>query len=98
MIGFGVLQIFLSQIPNFHNLTYISTVAAITSFGYAFIGSGLSLAVVVSGIIFTNIYFSNTISKSGLHQSLFWRFPLHLNGVCLCEQVKENQPVYLETK
>lgn len=53
MIGFGVLQIFLSQIPNFHKLTYLSTVAAITSFGYALIGSGLSLAVVVSGMNFT---------------------------------------------
>lgn len=54
MIGFGMLQILLSQIPNFHKLTYLSTAAAIASFGYAFIGSGLSLAVVVSGRIFTN--------------------------------------------
>lgn len=52
MLGFGIFQILLSQIPNFHKLTLISTVAAITSFGYALIGSGLSLAVVVSGITF----------------------------------------------
>ncbi|KAL1312137.1 hypothetical protein HN51_038753 [Arachis hypogaea] len=49
MIGFGIGQIFLSQIPDFHKLTWLSTIAAITSFGYAFIGSGLSLAVVLSG-------------------------------------------------
>jgi hypothetical protein len=65
MIGFGILQILLSQIPNFHKLTLLSTVAAITSFGYALIGSGLSLAVVVSGIIFITYifpkdYISNT--------------------------------------
>ncbi|KAL4358953.1 hypothetical protein AHAS_Ahas08G0028900 [Arachis hypogaea] len=49
MIGFGIGQIFLSQIPNFHKLTWLSTLAAITSFGYAFIGSGLSLAAIISG-------------------------------------------------
>ncbi|MED6181879.1 hypothetical protein PIB30_023402 [Stylosanthes scabra] len=49
MIGFGILQIFLSQIPNFHELTWLSTIAAITSFGYAFIASGLSLSIIVSG-------------------------------------------------
>ncbi|KAK7282960.1 hypothetical protein RIF29_12108 [Crotalaria pallida] len=49
MIGFGLVQIFLSLIPNFHKLTWLSTIAAITSFGYAFIGSGLSLAIVVQG-------------------------------------------------
>lgn len=48
-IGFGILQIFLSQIPNFHELTWLSTLAAITSFGYVFIGSGLCLAVILSG-------------------------------------------------
>ncbi|WVZ20313.1 hypothetical protein V8G54_007635 [Vigna mungo] len=51
MIGFGVVQLLLSQTPNFHKLTWISTVAAATSFGYAFIGSGLSLAVLVQGTI-----------------------------------------------
>ncbi|KAK7260722.1 hypothetical protein RIF29_26998 [Crotalaria pallida] len=49
MIGFGILQVFLSQISNFHELTWLSTIAAITSFGYTFIASGLSLSVIVSG-------------------------------------------------
>ena len=57
MVGFGVLQVLLSQTPNFHKLTWLSTMAAATSFGYAFIGSGLSLAVVIQGIItFTYIF------------------------------------------
>ncbi|RDY00069.1 Amino acid permease 8, partial [Mucuna pruriens] len=49
MIGFGVVQIFLSQAPNFHKLTWLSTFVVATSFGYAFIESGISLAVVISG-------------------------------------------------
>lgn len=49
MMAFGLLQIFLSQIPNFHELTWLSTIACITSFGYALIGSGLSLALLVEG-------------------------------------------------
>ncbi|KAI9097561.1 hypothetical protein K1719_025332 [Acacia pycnantha] len=49
MAAFGVLQIFLSQIPNFHELTWLSTIACITSFGYALIGSGLSLGVLLQG-------------------------------------------------
>ncbi|KEH37102.1 amino acid permease 8 isoform X2 [Medicago truncatula] len=49
MISFGTLQIFLSQIPNFHELTWISTVAAITSFGYVFIAIALCFNVIISG-------------------------------------------------
>ncbi|PNY13118.1 amino acid permease 8-like protein [Trifolium pratense] len=49
MIGFGTLQLFLSQIPNFHKLTWISTVAAITSFGYVFIAIGLCLSILLPG-------------------------------------------------
>ncbi|KAG8375621.1 hypothetical protein BUALT_Bualt10G0119400 [Buddleja alternifolia] len=49
MIGMGILQIFLSQIPNFHKLSILSVVAAIMSFGYSSIGVGLALAKVISG-------------------------------------------------
>ncbi|XP_058773872.1 amino acid permease 6-like [Vicia villosa] len=44
MIIFGVFQIFLSQIPDFHELSWLSIVAAVMSFGYASIGIGLSIA------------------------------------------------------
>lgn len=49
MIGFGIIQIFLSQIPNFHKLSWLSIVAAFMSFGYSLIGVGLATAKVISG-------------------------------------------------
>ncbi|KAH6835798.1 amino acid permease 8 [Perilla frutescens var. hirtella] len=49
MIGLGILEIFLSQIPNFHKLSLLSVVAAVMSFAYSSIGIGLALARVISG-------------------------------------------------
>ncbi|KAL8537298.1 hypothetical protein ACS0TY_012448 [Phlomoides rotata] len=49
MIGLGVLEIFLSQIPNFHNLSMLSLVAAVMSFAYSSIGVGLAFAKIISG-------------------------------------------------
>ncbi|XP_073134536.1 amino acid permease 8-like [Henckelia pumila] len=49
IIGMGIVEIFLSQIPNFHKLSMLSVVAAVMSFGYTFIGIGLALAKVISG-------------------------------------------------
>ncbi|KAJ4963503.1 hypothetical protein NE237_023442 [Protea cynaroides] len=46
MIIFACIQILLSQIPNFHNLSWLSLVAAVMSFAYSLIGVGLSLAKV----------------------------------------------------
>ncbi|XP_061337615.1 probable amino acid permease 7 [Gastrolobium bilobum] len=43
MLLFGVVQIVLSQIPNFHDIKWLSVVAAIMSFTYSFIGMGLSI-------------------------------------------------------
>jgi hypothetical protein len=59
MIGLGIIEVFLSQIPNFHNLSWLSIIAAIMSFGYAFIGIGLSLATIIQG----KFSFSLVISK-----------------------------------
>ncbi|KAA8523505.1 hypothetical protein F0562_009928 [Nyssa sinensis] len=47
MLLFGVIQIVVSQIPDFHNMAWLSTVAAIMSFSYAFIGTALGFAKVV---------------------------------------------------
>ncbi|KAF3623780.1 Amino acid permease 6 [Capsicum annuum] len=44
MIIFAVIQIILSQIPNFHKLSWLSILAAVMSFAYASIGLGLSIA------------------------------------------------------
>ncbi|KAF3434524.1 hypothetical protein FNV43_RR21609 [Rhamnella rubrinervis] len=49
MIWFGIIQIILSQVPNFHKLSGLSIIAAIMSFNYATIGLGLSIAKVVAG-------------------------------------------------
>lgn len=44
---FGVIQILFSQIPNFHEMEWLSIVAAIMSFAYTFIGAALGLAKVI---------------------------------------------------
>ncbi|KAK1550558.1 hypothetical protein Q3G72_021012 [Acer saccharum] len=49
MIAIGITEIFLSQIRNFHKLSWLSAIAAVMSFSYAGIGIGLSFAKVVSG-------------------------------------------------
>nr|DAD44583.1 TPA_asm: hypothetical protein HUJ06_002813 [Nelumbo nucifera] len=51
LITFGIVQIILSQIPNFHKLSWLSTLAAVMSFGYAAIGIALSMVKVISGKI-----------------------------------------------
>ncbi|KAD3067258.1 hypothetical protein R6Q59_018677 [Mikania micrantha] len=56
MLLFGLVQIFMSQIPNFHNMAWLSAVAAIMSFAYSFIGLGLGFAkVIVNGEIMGSI-------------------------------------------
>ncbi|KAK2968916.1 hypothetical protein RJ640_018608 [Escallonia rubra] len=49
MIIFGIIQIVLSQIPNFHELSVLSIIAAVMSFAYSSIGIGLSVAKVAGG-------------------------------------------------
>lgn len=47
MLVFGAVQIVMSQIPDFHNMEWLSIVAAIMSFTYSFIGLGLGSAKVI---------------------------------------------------
>ncbi|KAL9159920.1 hypothetical protein ABFS82_08G165800 [Erythranthe guttata] len=47
MVIFGLVQIIVSQIPDFHNMAWLSIIAAIMSFSYAFIGFGLGFATVI---------------------------------------------------
>ncbi|PSS17319.1 Amino acid permease [Actinidia chinensis var. chinensis] len=49
MIIFATIQIILSQIPNFHKLSWLSILAAIMSFTYSSIGLGLAIAKVAGG-------------------------------------------------
>jgi len=44
MISFGVLEIFVSQIPEFHKTWWLSVIAAIMSFGYSTIGVFLAIS------------------------------------------------------
>ncbi|XP_052207861.1 probable amino acid permease 7 isoform X2 [Diospyros lotus] len=47
MLLFGAVQIILSQIPDFHNMAWLSILAAIMSFSYSFIGMGLGFAKIL---------------------------------------------------
>ncbi|XP_058114661.1 probable amino acid permease 7 isoform X3 [Magnolia sinica] len=47
MLLFGGVQIVFSQIPDFHNMEWLSIVAAIMSFSYSSIGFALGLAKVI---------------------------------------------------
>ncbi|CAM8986869.1 unnamed protein product [Rhodiola kirilowii] len=44
MLLFGVIQLFMSQIPDFHEMEWLSVVAAVMSCAYSSIGLGLGLA------------------------------------------------------
>ncbi|KAK1554259.1 hypothetical protein Q3G72_009824 [Acer saccharum] len=50
MILFACIQIILSQIPNFHKLSWLSILAAVMSFAYSSIGLGLSIAKIAGGV------------------------------------------------
>uniref|UniRef100_A0A5B7BVW1 Amino acid transporter transmembrane domain-containing protein n=1 Tax=Davidia involucrata TaxID=16924 RepID=A0A5B7BVW1_DAVIN len=47
MLLFGAIQIVMSQIPDFHNMAWLSIVAALMSFSYSFIGLALGFAKVI---------------------------------------------------
>ncbi|KAL4579946.1 hypothetical protein LXL04_016117 [Taraxacum kok-saghyz] len=47
MFLFGVIQIVMSQIPDFHSMMWVSIVAAVMSFCYSSIGLGLGVAKVI---------------------------------------------------
>ncbi|KAI8014910.1 putative amino acid permease 7 [Camellia lanceoleosa] len=47
MLLFGIVQIIMSQIPDFHGMEWLSIFSAIMSFTYSIIGSALGLAKVI---------------------------------------------------
>ncbi|XP_044950704.1 probable amino acid permease 7 isoform X2 [Hordeum vulgare subsp. vulgare] len=52
MLLFGLAQAVLSQIPDFHNMAWLSVFAAVMSFFYSFVGFGLGAAKVIeNGVI-----------------------------------------------
>lgn len=50
MLLFGVVEVVMSQIPDFHSMVWVSVVAAAMSFCYASIGFGLGCAQVIGMI------------------------------------------------
>jgi len=54
MIGFGAVQIFFSQIPDFHNMWWLSIVASVMSFTYSIIGLVLGVTK-IAGYIPTSL-------------------------------------------
>jgi hypothetical protein len=56
MVVFGVVQIFFSQLPNFHDLEWLSILAAVMSFAYSFISVGLSLVQTMTGEAYIGAY------------------------------------------
>ncbi|KAE8798977.1 amino acid permease 8-like [Hordeum vulgare] len=49
MVVFGISQIVFSQLPNLHEMAWLSMLAAVMSFSYSTIGVGLSLAQTIKG-------------------------------------------------
>lgn len=47
MLLFGAVEVVFSQIPNFHDMDWLSVIAAIMSFAYTFIGMALGFAKVI---------------------------------------------------
>ncbi|CAM0944475.1 unnamed protein product [Alopecurus aequalis] len=47
MFLFGLVQVVLSQTPDFHNMAWLSVFAAVMSFFYSFVGFGLGAAKVI---------------------------------------------------
>jgi len=56
MISFGIVQIVLSQIPDFKELWWLSIVAAVMSFTYSITGLGLGIAKVIGMTLFMLCY------------------------------------------
>ncbi|KAJ0102426.1 hypothetical protein Patl1_03717 [Pistacia atlantica] len=67
MLLYGAVEIVVSQIPDLHNMEWLSVIAAIMSFTYSFIGFGLGLATVIeNGMIkgsLTGVPAANTADK-----------------------------------
>ena len=57
MLLFGLVQIVVSQIPDFHNMEWLSVVAALMSFTYSFIGFSLGVAKVIGMDVYLPSFF-----------------------------------------
>ncbi|XP_004501093.1 amino acid permease 1-like [Cicer arietinum] len=81
MIGIGVVQIILSQIPNFHKLSVLSIVAATMAIGYASIGVGLSFASVIQGNVKSTSFKGSNEGRSS--SDIVWNILVAVGNVAL---------------
>ncbi|WJX42053.1 hypothetical protein P8452_29328 [Trifolium repens] len=81
MICIGIIEIILSQIPNFHKLSVLSIIAAFMAFGYASIGVGLSLATVIQGNV-KNTSFSES-HKGRSSADITWNMLVAIGDIAL---------------
>lgn len=72
MIMFGLMEVFLSQIPDFDQIWWLSIVAAVMSFTYSAIGLGLGVAQVAGLGLFL-------LLTSSEHKNYFHDKKLKLN-------------------
>ena len=70
MFLFGVIQIVMSQIPDFHSMMWVSVVAAVMSFCYSSIGFGLGVAKVVGNYAFINSNSCNRVTFDNFNMCL----------------------------
>ncbi|XP_058780706.1 amino acid permease 1-like [Vicia villosa] len=84
MITIGLIEIVLSQIPNFHKLSILSVMAATMAFGYASIGVGLSLSTLIQGngnIKSTTLFAGNDDSRST--SDIAWNMLVAIGDIAL---------------
>ncbi|KAD6454299.1 hypothetical protein E3N88_09005 [Mikania micrantha] len=72
MVIFAIIQIILSQVPNFHKLSPLSVVAAIMSFTYSSIGIGLSIAKIAGEGIGKTTLTGKPLSKDFTSMEKMW--------------------------
>ncbi|CAL0330047.1 unnamed protein product [Lupinus luteus] len=73
MIIFGVTQMFLSQIPDFDQIWWLSIVAAVMSFTYSIIGLALGIAKVAANRTFKGSLTGISIGQNVSETQKIWR-------------------------
>jgi len=64
IVLFGILQVFLSQVPDFHSLWWVSLLGGVMSIGYCTIAAGGSIAAAVQGTDDVDGAMTNTTSST----------------------------------
>lgn len=83
MVTFAIIQIILSQVPNFQKLAPLSIIAAIMSFMYCTIGIGLSISKLIrEGMAKTSLT-GIPVGKDFTGEEKMWKMFLALGDVAV---------------